>query len=259
MSSEPWWSDPLHQKAIFREPFSQPPPSSIILSPLLGTKAACFHSGVGAFHKIVKISPRSNSGTLTSACNHAVRVGVSSTSKTGEKKQSWVSLPTNIFRKEELPSSSLCLKVPREFLASPINIKQEKEKQAKYYRGGTIMMPANVSREKLPRCFRWPSVRRVPLLFSHWEGKARKLPKVTSIRMYTSWDLNAGTLSLEPKCLLTQSLSPSQHKEGRCTWGTLLTLCHRQAGNPGAEQATGYLHLTPRSLSSRVQPEAGIQ
>lgn len=92
-----------------------------------------------------------------------------------------LSLPTNIFRKEELPSSSLYLKAFQRvscLLVSPINTKQEKVKQAKYYRGDTIMI-------QLASCFRWLSMMRVLPLFSHWEGKVRDLPKVTPVRMYT--------------------------------------------------------------------------
>lgn len=101
--------------------------------------------------------------------------------KENKSPWSWVSLPTNSFRKEELPSSSLYLKAFQRvscLLVSPVNTKQEKVKQAKCYRGDTIMM-------QLPSCFRWPSMMRALPLFSHWEGKVRDLPKVTPVRMYT--------------------------------------------------------------------------
>lgn len=63
--------------------------------------------------------------------------------KENKSPWSWVSLPTNSFRKEELPSSSLYLKAFQRvscLLVSPVNTKQEKVKQAKCYRGDTIMM-----------------------------------------------------------------------------------------------------------------------
>lgn len=62
-----------------------------------------------------------------------------------------LSFPTNIFEKEELPSSSLGLKTPKRIscpLLSSISIKQKKENRQNIS-GGTLMMPADISRDNM--------------------------------------------------------------------------------------------------------------
>lgn len=68
--------------------------------------------------------------------------------------------------------------------------------------------------------------------------------KVAPLRLYPSWNLNADTLSPEPKGLLTHSPTRSRHKE--CihhTWGIWLTLSCKNAENSGAKQVMDRLHL----------------